>query len=476
MKTTRGFSTWTSVVIVLVLAVSIAVGGNIKNAGTINNSSNTTVTGFFENFKLAAGGIFNNTGGTYSVGSYFSNNNTGGTDGQASISGGTLAVTGVYTNDNGTTTNTATIQVAADITNVAGTFTTSSGTVEYNGAGAAQSVMATTYGGLKVTATGTKTLAGSATVNTTFVVSAGTLAVGTNSLDIKTATITSGGTLSAASGTVSYTGTGAQQVFPASYGVLTLSGSGSVTKTVTGGNISVATTLNNPSTITLDVGANNFSTGASANVADAVNPGTVKVAGTVTFGQASPDIGGTFDYSGAGQAIALAQYKTLSISGTGSPSFGASEYKVSGSFTIPGTATPTFAAGNTIHYNGPGAQTVAALSYKLLKFSEAGTKSISGAVTAAAAAAGSVAVDIVSTNSPTLTIATGASLGITLGQLQNASIVNINGTGSMTLTNGNLLNLSGANLNVNAAGSTLTLTGDLENDGTITNAGTISVQ
>ena len=92
-------------------------------------------TKVFENFKLAAGGIFNNTAGTYSVSLYFSNNNTGGTDGQATISGGTLAVTGVYTNDNGTTTNTATIQVASDITNVAGTFTTSAGTIEYNGAG-----------------------------------------------------------------------------------------------------------------------------------------------------------------------------------------------------------------------------------------------------------------------------------------------------------------------------------------------------
>ncbi|MFA5834371.1 MAG: hypothetical protein WDA22_12920 [Bacteroidota bacterium] len=469
MKTTNFFRT-VIVAAISILVTGILFAGNVRNNGTIANSGTTTVTGYFENYKNAGGGIFNNTAGTYTVNSYFSQNNAGGTDGQATISGGNFVVGAAYTNDNGTTTNTATIKIAADLTNGGvGTFTTTGGNVEYNGAAAAQSVLATTYGGLLVTATGNKTLAGSATVNTTFTLSNGTLLVGANTLDIKSATVTSGGTLSAASGTVSYTGTGAQQVFATTYGALTMTSTAPATKTGQGA-ITINGVYNSDANTTFDVGSGNaFTTGGSSNLV-ASNLGTIKVNNTVTLGVAN--VGGTFDYTGTSQSVAVAQYQHLTLSGV-TPAFAAGTFSVSGNMTS--SAVPGFNAATIIHYNGSGAQTVAALNYKLLQFSEVGVKSITGAVTAAATLAANTAVDIAATNAPTLTIANGASLGVSLGSISNASILNIDGTGSVTLTSGNVANLLGANVNINAAGSSLTVTGDVDNEGTITNTGTITV-
>jgi hypothetical protein len=283
---------------------------------------------------------------------------------------------------------------------------------------------------------------------------------------------------------VVYDRNGNQEVFPAAYGNLTFAGTGSITKSVvgTGANVSIASTLTNPSNNTFDVGDNDLTFGTSANVSDLTNAGTVKVAGAVTFSMANADIGGTFEYSStvAGQNVAYGssstQYKNLTLSGNASKNFAAQEYKVSGNFTVNGTTTASFATGSTLHYNGSSAQTVAALNYKLLKFSEAGTKTLSGTASAEAASNTSVAVDVLSTNSPTFVIANGAVLTVNLGRFQNASTVNINGNGSLTLTNGNLLNQTGAQLNVNASGGSVTVNGDLENSGTITNAGTITVQ
>jgi fibronectin-binding autotransporter adhesin len=443
------------------------------NAGTINNSGNLNVTGGPNPDLINSNGTQNGTVYNF-IGS----------------TPGTITVERDYTNSSGITDNdgagvNALIKVGRNLTNSGGTFSTAVGTIEYNGTATAQDVLATTYGGLKVTATGTKTLLGNATVNTLFEVSAGTLDVGSNTLTIKTATLTTGGSLtSAATGTVVYDRNGNQEVFPAAYGNLTFAGTGSITKSVkgTGGNVSIASTLTNPLNNTFDVGSNNLTFGASAIVSDATNAGTVKVAGIVTFSMADANIGGTFEYSSTadGQNVAVGststQYKNLTLSGDASKSFAAQEYKVSGNFTVNGSTTANFATGSTLHYNGSSAQTVAPLNYKLLKFSEAGTKTLSGTASAQAASNTSVAVDVLSANSPTFVIANGAALTVNLGRFQNASTVNINGNGSLTLTDGNLLNQTGAQLNVNAAAGSITVTGDLENSGTITNAGTITVQ
>jgi hypothetical protein len=445
-----------------------------SSGGTIYNSGNLNVTVPGGDGDLINSGLGQN--GTV-------NNSNGGTS-------GTITVARDYVNGSGTTNNNnniaATIKVARDLTNTTGNFLTNIGTVEYNGTGP-QSVLGIEYGGLVIPATAgdTKTLAGDATVNTTFTLAGATLAVSTHTLTIKTATLTTGGSLTSdAAGTVVYERNDDQQVFPANYGNLTFVGTGSITKSVvgTGGSVSIASTLTNPSNNTFDVGDNSLTFGASASVSDATNKGTVKVAGAVTFSMANADIGGTFEYSSTadGQNVAYGssstQYKNLTLSGNASKNFAAQEYKVSGNFTVIGTTTASFATGSTLHYNGSDAQTVAALNYKLLKFSEAGTKTLSGTASAEAASNTSVAVDVLSTNSPTFVIANGAALTVNLGRFQNASTVNINGNGSLTLTNGNLLNQTGAQLNVNASGGSVTVNGDLENSGTITNAGTITVQ
>lgn len=423
----------------LFLSGGLAAQTNIRNNGTITNTGTTTITGYFENFKNAGGGTFNNSG-TYSIGSYFSNNNAGGTDGQMTITAGTVTVTGNYTNSNGSTTVNGTGNLKlGGTTNANATpilFSVSAGSVEYSGA--AQNVLAATYGGLRLSGSGNKTLDGSVTVNTTFDLFAGTLVVGANTLDIKSATLAStSGTLSAASGTVSYTLAGTQQVFPATYGVLTLSGA--FTKTAQGA-VTINTTLNNPVSTTLAMGSNSFTTGASANIADAVNPGTITTSGTVTFGQASPDIGGTFNYTGTSQSVAVAQYKDLTLSGT-TPSFGAGSFLISGVLTS--SAVPSFNASADINFNGSGLQTIPALNYQNLTSSSSGARTLANSGTI-----GIAGTFTPGTNSYTIT----------------SSTIDFNGSGSQTIPAFNYNNLTSSS----TGGRTLV------NGGTIGIAGTFT--
>jgi hypothetical protein len=473
MKTTNFFSRSAITFLCVLLSISVLAAGNITNKGTITNTGTANVTGNFSNYKSTSPGIFNNNGGTYTVTGTYS---SGGYAASATVTAGNFVVGGNYTNDGATTevNGTGTLKLAgATTSNSSGTFTAFAGTVEYNGN--TQNVLAVAYGGLKVTATGNKTLdAGTTTVNTTFDLSAGALVVGSNILDIKTSTLASTiGTLSAASGTVSYTLAGTQQVYPTTYGTLTLTGAFAKSAQ---GNITVNTTLNNPSGTTLAVGSNNFSTGASANVADAVNAGTITVGGVVTLGQASPDVGGTFDYTGTSQTVAVAQYKNLAINGT-TPAFTTlQEYKVSGSFS--GSGTPGFGASSIMHFNGGSDQAIGSYAFKLLKFSQAGKKTLGGGSSTVETGDANtvVAVDVLNTGSPVVEVATGSTFTIGKGTLQNDKTVNVAGTGTLTLSNGHIVNKSNGAIEVQAAGGAINLTGgDIDNEGTITNAGTITV-
>ncbi|NUN70291.1 MAG: hypothetical protein HUU02_11325 [Bacteroidetes bacterium] len=425
-----------SVLLTLLLTTMVPAQTNIRNNGTITNNGTANVNGYFENFKNATGGTFNNTG-TYTIGSYFSNNNTGGTDGTMSITAGTVTVTGNYTNDNGSTTVNGTgILILNGTTNSNATpvlFSVSSGTVRYQGA--AQNVLAATYGTLRLAGSGNKTMDGSVTVNTGFDLNAGTLIVGANTLDIKAATLTStSGTLSAASGTVSYTLAGTQQVFPATYGTLTLSGAFAKTAQ---GDITVNTTLNNPSGTTLAMGAHGLTAGVSADLSDGVNAGAITTSGTVTFNQASPDIGGLFNYTGTSQAVAAAQYKDLTLSGT-TPSFGAASFLVSGTFTS--SAVPTFNSASTFTYNGAGSQTVLALNYGNLTSASSGARVLANSGTI-----GIAGTFTPGTNSYTITGSTVEFNGSSSQTIPDFDFNNLtsSSTGARVLVNGGTIGIAG---------------------------------
>jgi hypothetical protein len=368
--------------VLLALFVSGEVYGqkNIRNDGIITNNGTATVVGYFENFKNAAGGTLINTG-TYNIGSYFSNNNTGGADGTLTITAGTVTVTGNFTNDNGSTGVSGGTLKLSGATNANATpilfSITSTGVVDYSGA--AQNVLAATYAGLKLSGSGNKTMDGSVTVNTTFDLSAGTLVVGANTLDIQTSTLTSTtGALSAASGTVSYTGAGTQQIFPATYGALSLSGTGA--KTVAGGTPSITLGGVFTSTASADLtipSAGTLTINAGATVTG--NSGAIKAAGTVSIADGTNEtIGGTFDYTGTGQNVAIAQYTNLTLTGS-SPSFGAGSFLISGVLTP--TSAPSFNASAILNFNGSGSQTIPALNYANITSSSSGARTLASSGT-----------------------------------------------------------------------------------------------
>ena len=108
--------------------------------------------------------------------------NGGGTNRhQLTISTGTVTVTGDITTNVADTSPTITFSGAGLLRvgvgllttgNVGGTFTASTGTVEYNGAGA-QTIRNFTYNNLTLSGGGTKTLGGATTVNTTATIESG---------------------------------------------------------------------------------------------------------------------------------------------------------------------------------------------------------------------------------------------------------------------------------------------------------------
>lgn len=130
------------------------------------------------------------------------------------ISSGTLTVSGNITmgdvNDELTFSNNGTVNIGGNLTG--GTFTRSTGTVNYNGT--TQTVGAYNYNNLTVSGGGTKTLAGSTTVSAGLTLTSGILAVPTGSTLTLTSTNQVAGTLSAANSiyTQVNTGTGAKGI------------------------------------------------------------------------------------------------------------------------------------------------------------------------------------------------------------------------------------------------------------------------
>ncbi len=343
--------------------------------------------------------------------------------GDLTVSAGTLDLSTFTANRataGGTFTlaNSAALQVGGTANFPANYSTVSLGatsTVNYDNAGA-QTVSAQTYGHLTISGSGTKTLAGAATIAGDLNVSAGTLDLSTFTADRTSA----GGTLTVAASailkvggtgtmpanfstrtlnatsTVEYSGA-AQTVSAETYGNLTTSGSG--TKTLAAGTTSIAGILTIGTGTTFDAGANDFSI-----TGNWVNNGSFSASGaqTVSYtGTGSPTIGGsatttfnnlTINKSG-GTATANADFTVTSVFTIQAGTFAGSARTI----TLAGSGTPLVVTGtftvntSTIKYTSATGANVTGTSYYNLTldslgqtFTAAGDLTVSKVLTVAA--------------------------------------------------------------------------------------------
>jgi hypothetical protein len=305
-------------------------------------------------------------------------------------------------------------------------------TVEYIGA-AAQTASTTTYSNLKINnASGVTLNAGNTIVNNTLTLQTGALAVSTNTLTINNGITVVGGTLtSAATGTVNYNqGSAGQGVIAGTYGNLTFSAFTKVLAST--GTIGIAGTFN----------VNGVTTGHTI-------------------------AGSTIDFNGAGaQTVPVFNFNNLTISGARG---GATVTLANGTIGVANTFNPSATAvvysfvGNTIDFNGAGAQTIPAFNYNNLTISGARAVAITlgtGNVGIAGVFNPSITGNTWTANATNIVVFNGAALqtipafaffnGLTLSNAAGASL-----GGNVTVLNGLVLNAGALGVGTN----TLTLNG-----------------
>jgi hypothetical protein len=450
------------------LVSGIAFGqGILKNGGVIRNTGSATYKEI-QNYKGESHGTILNSGTLSTTKDGSGSGNFLNTDGArvdtirnyiGGFGNGTLVVVGNITNnvagctiDNDSTVGLSTIKIAGTIDNTNGTFTTTRGRVWYNGG--AQAVLATTYGALVADQAGAKTLADSTAVNDSLRIdNSASLAVSTFPMNLLGATNAqqNSATLSAASGTVYYAGDRDQSIIPAQYKVLTLTGAttAALTKTSAGGlSFAPSGQLKVDTNDTLYVSAGNLD--LSTNTPTLINSAAIKVAGDATFHGGITNAG-MFYYDGTGpQNIGAVTYANLRLGASGAKTFpNGGTVAVAGNFTIdPGTGTRTY-AGSTFQFAGTsGTQAVSNLaeSFNLLQFTGGAAKTLGGLTFSANRMDLSSGTGTVTNNVTTVTLA-------------NISTI------SMTIASGTELVNNGS----------LSMNGNLENDGILTNTGSIGV-
>jgi len=466
-------------------ANSDSVGGGdggaiFISAGTITSLNNCTFDSNVANSGTGDG--IRQTGGAI-TGAGTLNFNGGDS---ISISGGTF------------TSTPGTLNITGNLLNNGGTFTHNSGTVICNGS-SAQTVggsTAMTFNNFTVNNAAGVNLAGNATVAGTLTLTSGVFGVGTNTLTLTgPVSFTSGTIGSSATGTVNYNqAAGGQNVAPGNYGNLTFNAqskvlpngltvgiagtftTGGVAATITGSTVDFngagaqtipAFNYNNltssnigartlaagiigvagvftPGTNTYTITGNtmdfngagtqtvpqfNFnnltiSNTHGANAVTLVNGGTIGVAGTFTPGTSTFVItGNTMNFNGAGaQTIPVFNYNNLTSSNVGARTLAAGTIGVAGAF-IPGTNAYTI-TGNTIDFNGSGAQTIPAFNYNNLTSSNVGARTLANAGTI-----GIAGVFTIGTNAYTTT----------------GSTIDFNGAGAQTIPAFNYNNLTSSN-------------------------------
>ena len=324
-----------------------------------------------------------------------------------SLAGGNLTTTGAFaTTVTGTTlitSGTLTVPVSAGNKTFTGLITLNGGTMT----GASTTLV---LGGGITNTSGTVTLTGTATMST-----AGAIFSGANTIAIATVTVTSPGTV-ANSGTVTV--------------ATNLGGTGSFTNSGTlnlNGTCSVTTLTNNGS--------------------------VVSSGGAITSTTVTNNL--NFDLNGTGAVTAFTNTATgvLTISATPTvPTF---------------TTLTTSAAGNTVNYDGAGAQTIKGNTYYNLILSGSGLKTINSITIGSGGAltTNNLALSFVGdfVNNSTLLNAGSSDISISgAATTQSIDGFTTTGTVSMTKTAGTATlqgNVNGGALTINGAGGTLNLGG-----------------
>jgi hypothetical protein len=384
---------------------NMAFQGNFVNSGTFTaGSSNITIgagtaTQSIAGFTTTGTVSMTKTGGVATLAGNVSGGNLtiNGTGGTLNLGTGlTHTFTGTWTRTNGTLNGgSSTLRLGSGFSGTGGTFTASTGTVEYYASGI-QTIAGVTYNNLTLSGTSAKTTTG-ATVN------------GILSLE-GTATTTGTVATYGAAATLQYKGTGAQTTgteFPATFagtgGVIIANTSGNAVtlggaKVLSGGpltiNSSAILTTNN---YALSLAGNFVNSGTfnagSSNITIGAGTATQSIAGFTTTGNVSmTKTGGTATLTGNVNAanLAISAAGTLDLgaglthtfTGTwsrtaGTLNGGSSTLKISGSVT----ATAGFTASTgTVEYFGT-TQTVANLTYNNLTISTSGTKTLAAALT-----------------------------------------------------------------------------------------------
>jgi fibronectin-binding autotransporter adhesin len=468
MNATRFIRSGLLAVLSVFLVSGFAFGqGILKNGGVIRNTGSATYKEV-QNYKGSSNGTILNSGtlSTSTAGS--GSGNFLNTDGSAragtvknfigGVGNGTMVIaTDINNNftgcsiDNDSTVGVSTIRIAGAINNTNGTFTTTRGRIWYDGG--AQTVLATTYGALVADQAGAKTLADSIVVNDSLRIdNNASLAVSTFRMNLLGAANVdqNSGTLSAASGIVRYAGDLDQSIIPTQYKVLTLTGSTTARTKTSAGALSFAASgqLTVDTNDTLYVSTGNLD--LATNTPTLINSSAIKVAADASFHGGITDAG-TFYYDGTGaQNIGAVTYADLRLGASGGKTFpNGGTVAVTGNYTIdPGTGARTY-TNSTFQFAGTsGTQAVSNLaeSFNVVQFTGAAAKTLGGTTF------GANQMDLLS------------GTGVVTNNVTTVTLANISNV-SLTIASGTELVNNG----------TINMNGDLENDGILTNTGTIGV-
>lgn len=445
--------------IVMMLAVTSARSQTLNNKNVFINTGTVTY-GNINNFQGGTGGTIVNSGTLTATGT-FSNNNAGSV--VRNFIGGTSAGTiqaATLTNGVGTFDNDSLnayvgrTRVSGSFTN-SGTFDTDSGAVEYFG-GAGQTVLALNYGTLVASVGGTKSLTGTATVRDTFRITTGaTFALGatTDSLALRATNQTIAGTFTTSLGAVNYFADANQTIPGGTYQRLYLSGSTAArTKTTTSGLLFASSGV-------LNVGANDTlivsggSLNLNTNTPSFTNSSVVKPLADATFHDGITSAG-TFYYAGTStQTIGGVTYANLRLGGSGAKTMPTDTVAVTGAYSIDsGAGARDYTTNSSIfQFAGTsGTQTISGLTetFNILQFTGAAAKTLSGT------SLGAARLDVLTTS------------GVVTNNVTTMTLTNVSAV-SMTIASGTTF--------VQGAGALNATGGDVNNDGTFENNGTITV-
>lgn len=525
---------WVAVALLTVLAVT-AFGQNVTNTGTgaITNTGTLKLKGALSpaTQSTIAGTVeYNNTGTQTVTPLTYTNLTVSGGTGDKTLGAGSTTVGGALTVNNVANAfvvggQTLILTGATPVTVSAGSFNASSGTVNYTGA-IAQALFGATYQNLGTSggAAADKTATAGVTVTSTITNAASTIVdFGANTFTGTGATISNSGALKSA-GTVSVDATAAiggtfeyykatgQNVAPAYYTDLTLSGAGTksfsgTTKisgvyTVGGGARDYAT---GTSTVEFNGGGAQTITGESNYYAVTLSAaGGKTLASAMTLTNAFSHTGGLLDIN-TGGSLALgttASFAVLNINGSGlltggsglatfgSPvvvtaaggnlTAGAGGLSFSNTLSNAGTVTVgagramtlsntftntltlSFASTSTVTYNQAGAQGVVAASYGNLALAGGNTKTLNGTIGIATSLATSGTTNVTIASGGVTTLSASATANFD-GDLTTTGTFDPIASGTTTTFSGGAQNISGTAITFTG----LTLSGSADKVSTV---------